>query len=141
MTEEGLYTITKSASDLVHGFVNSTVLENYIRRVFPGKDTNYNHYKGHLDFLNKVDGMVKASSLILRLPSELSWENIKYALQTMYKQAIPQVHLYQFLTHSLDYLEIDTNVKGMSKLSDFVTQHLVDALWDVIGCRYPLGKR
>jgi len=140
MTEEGLYAITKSGSNLVHGLVNSTVLENYIRRVFPGKDTNYNHYKGHIDFLNKVDGMVKASSSILRLPSELSWENIKYALQTMYKKAIPQVHLYQFLTHSLDYLEIDSNVKGMSKLSDFVTQHLVDALWDVFGCLYPLGK-
>merc|ERR1712126_237791 len=44
MTEEGLYAITKSGSNLVHGLVNSTVLENYIRRVFPGKDTNYNHY-------------------------------------------------------------------------------------------------
>ena len=140
-TEEGLYTITKSGSDLAFSVVNATVLEDMRRYRFRDIDQDYQEFKRYEDFMKQVDSMAGAVSATLHLPSELSWENIKLTLQTIYKKAIPQVHLFQFLTRrSLDYLDIETDVKGMSKLSDFVTQAFVNSMWGLFGYIHPLGE-
>jgi len=140
-TEEGLYTITKSGSDLAFSVVNATVLEDMRRYRFRDIDQDYQEFKRYEDFMKQVDSMAGAVSATLHLPAELSWENIKLTLQTIYKKAIPQVHLFQFLTRrSLDYLDIETDVKGMSKLSDFVTQAFVNSMWGLFGYIHPLGQ-
>ena len=67
-----------------------------------------------------------------RLPSELSWENIKYALQTNYNRAIPQIGLYQFLMGKNEFLYLDSGVKGMSLLSEEWTKILLSGLNGVL---------
>ena len=125
-TDNGFYTITKSGTELLHNVLNSTILrpENFYQ--FRNWQNDYQEYKEYQAFMERIGQMIQSSATILHLPSELSWSNIKAAIQTMYKTAIPQINFYQFLTRTLDYLEMDTNVKGMSTLSPFVTQLLVD---------------
>jgi len=138
-TDDGFYTITKSGTELLHNVLNSTILkpENMYR--FRNWQDNYQEYKDYQEFMERVGQMIQSSAAILRLPSELSWSNIKAAIQTMYKTAISQVHFYQFLTRTLDYLEMDTDVKGVSKLSPYVTQLVVDGMWGMFGRLTPLA--
>merc|ERR1712029_453363 len=137
-TNNGFYTITKSGTELLHNVLNSTILrpENFYH--FRNWQNDYQEYQA---FTERIGQMIQSSATILHLPSELSWSNIKAAIQTMYKTAIPQIHFYQFLTRTLDYLEMDTEVKGVSKLSPFVTQRVVDGLWGMFGWIHPLAPR
>jgi len=135
---DGFYTVTKSGTELVHKALNATILKAQELWRFRDWQNDYEQYKAYKDFNERIGQMIQSSAAILHLPSEISWANIKATIQIMYKKAIPQVHLYQFLTRTLDYLEVDTNVKGVSKLSPFVTQLLVDAMWGMFGYSHPL---
>merc|ERR1712111_49822 len=121
--DDGFYTITKSGTELLHNVLNSTILkpENMYR--FRNWQDNYQEYKDYQEFMERVGQMIQSSA----------------AIQTMYKTAISQVHFYQFLTRTLDYLEMDTDVKGVSKLSPYVTQLVVDGMWGMFGRLTPLA--
>jgi len=137
-TNDGFYIFTKSATELIHKALNATILEDQASLRFPDWQTDYHQYKAYQEFMEQIGQMIQSSAAILHLPSEMTWSNIKAAIQTTYKTAIPQVNLYQFFTRTLDYLEMDTNVKGMSTLSPFVTQLLVDMMWGMFGYGHPL---
>merc|ERR1719391_707545 len=136
-TEDGFYTITKSGIDLIHKALNATVLQANQFYEYRNRETDFAQYKAYKDFMERIGQIIKSSASILHLPSEFSWANIKATIQIMYKKAIPRVHLYQFLTKNLDYLEIDTDVKGMSKLSPSLTQQMVDTMWHIFGYGHP----
>ena len=138
MTKDGFYTITKSGINMIHNVVNATVFES--DRGYQLRFGNFALYKAYREFAKNIGQMIQSSASIIHLPSELSWANIKAAIQTMYKKAIPRIHLYQFLTKTLDYLEIDTNVKGMSKLSPFLTQKMIDSMWGIFGYGHPFRQ-
>ena len=99
---------------------------------------NYQDYKEYQKYEEQIERMIQASASILHLPGEMAWDNIKATFQIMWKKAIPQVHLYQFLIETLDYLEVDTSVKGMSKLSPILTQSLMDMMWGLFGYIQPI---
>merc|ERR1711963_885862 len=101
-------------------------------------DNDYNSYKEYQEFEKEVGNMFSASTTIASLPSEISWDNFKLNLQSMYKKAIPQIHMFQYLIQKQDYLKIDTNIQGMSQLSDIVTKNLMYAMWDIFGPIHPL---
>jgi len=139
-TEDGFYTITKSGTKLVHMALNATILKAQELHQFSDWDQSFAQYKAYQDFRERISQMIQSSAAILHLPSELSWANIKATIQIMYKKAIPQVHVYQFLTKTLDYLEVDSKVKGLSKLSPFLTQLMVDGMWGMFGYNHPLRQ-
>jgi len=127
------YTITKSGLDLIRKAVNATVFQYE----YSNRYESYDQFKAYKEFVKNIGQIIQSSASILHLPSEISWANIKATIQIMYKKAIPRVHLYQFLTKNLDYLEIDTDVKGMSKLSPSLTQQMVDTMWHIFGYGHP----
>ena len=138
-TTEGLFTLTTSGSEIVNAVLNSTHLEHVRRYQFPYLSTDYHQNKKYQKWAKQVEQIVSGAVSILHIPSELSWENIKLAIQTTYKKAIPKVHLFQFLTKKKEYLDVDINVRGMSKLSDYLTQHFVNSIWGMFGYIHPLG--
>ena len=101
-------------------------------------DEDYRVYKEYQEYEEQIGNIVRASTSCLRLPSKISWDNLKLSLQSMYKNVIPQIHLFQFLIQKQDFLKMDT--QGMSILSDFLTQNLVDAMWGMLGRIHPLSK-
>ena len=103
-------------------------------------DNDYYSYKEYQKYEREVGNMLSASTTIASLPSEISWDNFKLNLQSMYKKAIPQIHLFQYLIQKQDYLKIDTNIQGMSQLSDMVTKNLMYAMWGIFGRIHPLRK-
>jgi len=137
-TEDGFYKMTSSGTETIHNALNETILQAQTSLRFPDWQDDYRQNKAHGKFMERFDQMIQASADILHLPTELSWSNIKAAIQSIYKTAIPRVNLYQFLFFSRDYLEIDTDVEGMSKLSPFVTQLLIDEMWGMFGYNNPL---
>ena len=58
---------------------------------------------------------------------DMDWAGIKSSFQAMYKKALPQVQLFQFLTKKLTYIDLDRDSK-MYKLSDFLTKNMVDSM-------------
>ena len=138
--DDGLYSIAKRGSDLAYAILNSTILTRERKYRFHGMDNDYNIYKKYQEFEREVDNMFHASKSIASLPSEISWDNFKFNLQSMYKNAIPQIHLFQYLIHFKNYFKIDTNIQGMSQLSDMVTKNLMYAMWDIFGPIHPLSK-
>ena len=107
-------------------------------------DNDYCLYKDsqreYQEYEREVGNMLSASITIASLPSKISWDNFKLNLQSMYKKAIPQIHLFQYLIQKQDYLKIDTNIQGMSQLSDMVTKNLMYAMWGIFGRIHPLSK-
>merc|ERR1712180_326233 len=124
----------------IRNAVNATVFQSDDYGPYRYRFDSFAQFKAYTDIVKNVGQIIQSSAAILHLPSELSWANIKATIQIMYKKAIPQVHVYQFLTKSLDYLEVDTKVKGLSKLSPFVTQLLVDGMWGMFGYNHPLSQ-
>jgi len=135
-TKDGFYTLSKTSTDLIYKAINATVLEE--RRQRSNVENDFQAFREYKKFEEKVESMIQASATILHLPNQLSWDSIKATLQAMWKKTIPQIHQYQFLTKTLDYLEIDTDEKGMSKLSPFLTQALVDMMWGLFGYIHPI---
>ena len=138
--DDGLYSISKRGSDLAYAILNSTILMEARTYRFGDMDNDYNSFKEYQEYEREVGNMLSASTTIASLPSEISWDNFKLNLQSMYKKAIPQIHLFQFLIQKQDYLKIDTNIQGMSQLSDMVTKNLMYAMWGLFGYIHPLSK-
>ena len=138
--DDGLYSISKRGSDLAYAIVNSTILMPARKWTYRDMDNDYNSYKEYQEFEKEVGNMFSASTTIASLPSEISWDNFKLNLQSMYKKAIPRIHLFQYLIQKQDYLKIDTNIQGMSQLSDMVTKNLMYAMWGLFGYIHPLSK-
>ena len=107
---------------------------------FGDMDNDYDSFKEYQEYESEVGNMLSASTTIASLPSEISWDNFKLNLQSMYKKAIPQIHMFQYLIQKQDYLKIDTNIQGMSHLSDMVTKNLMYAMWGIFGRIHPLSK-
>ena len=120
--------------------MNATVFQSDDYGPYRYRFESFALFKAYTDKVKNIGQIIQSSASILHLPSELSWANIKATIQIMYKKAIPRVHLYQFLTKTLDYLEIDTNVKGMSKLSPFLTQKMIDSMWGIFGYGHPFRQ-
>ena len=137
MNDDGHYTMTQKAEKLINAVLDAIV---FIEPCFYGYCNldNFHGYKEYQKFRTQIDNMIRTSSDILQLPNELTWRSIKRAIQKTYKDAIPKVHLYQFLTKTLEYLDIDTAVEGMSKLSPSMTQKLIDGLWGMFGREHPI---
>jgi len=133
------YTLTKNASRLVHSALNVTVWH-------PCSTTSYCNledywvFREYKRFQEQNQDMVDTSASIVRLPTDLSWNSVKATLQTIYKEGVQNVHLFQFLTKTLDYLNIDTGVKGMSQLSPSMTQALTDSMWHLFGRIHPISN-
>ena len=83
--------------------------------------------------------MIDGSVTILRLPSELSWDNIKQALQATYKQGIQQISVYQFLVRNKEFLDLESGVKGMSLLFDQLTGLLMSKMGYLFRYLTPIG--
>jgi len=132
--------LTKSTTDLIFEAINATVLENRRRRTDFDNGETYQKYKDYKKYEETIQRMVLSSAAILHLPGEMTWDNIKATMQVMWKKAIPQVHVYQFLTKTLDYLEVDTTIDGMSKLSPYLTKRLVDMMWGMFGYLHPISN-
>jgi len=132
--------LTKSTTDLIFEAINATVLENRRRRTDFDNGETYQKYKDYKKYEETIQRMVLSSAAILHLPGEMTWDNIKATMQVMWKKAIPQVHVYQFLTKTLDYLEVDTTIDGMSKLSPYLTRELVDMMWGMFGPVHPISN-
>ena len=137
--EDGLYSIAKRGSDLAYAILNSTILME-ARKADWDIDNDYYSYKEYQEYEKEVGNMLSASTTIASLPSEISWDNFKLNLQSMYKKTIPQIHQFQFLIQKQDYLKIDTNIQGMSQLSDMVTNNLMYEMWGIFGSIHPLSK-
>ena len=133
------YTLTKNASRLVHSALNVTVWH-------PCSTTSYCNledywvFREYKKFQEHNQDMVDTSASIVRLPTDLSWNSVKATLQTIYKEGVQNVHLFQFLTKTLDYLDIDTGIKGMSQLSPSMTQALTDSMWHLFGRIHPISN-
>ena len=117
--DDGLYSIAKKGSDLAYAILNSTVLMEARKFGFGDIDNDHYSYKEYQEYEREVGNMLSASTTIASLPSEISWDNFKLNLQSMYKKAI------QYLIQKQDYLKVDTNIQGMSQLSDMVTKNLM----------------
>ena len=138
--DDGLYSISKRGSDLAYAILNSTILMEARKFGFGDIDNDYYSYKEYQKYEREMGNGLSALTTIASLPSEISWDNFKLNLQSMYKKAIPQIHLFQFLIQKQDYLKIDTNIQGMSQLSDMVTKNLMYAMWGIFGSIHPLSK-
>ena len=102
-------------------------------------DTDYNKFREYEKTLERVKQMIDGSVTILRLPSELSWDNIKQALQATYKQGIQQISVYQFLVRNKEFLDLESGVKGMSLLSDQLTGLLMSEMGYLFRYLTPIG--
>ena len=106
-------------------------------------DTDYNKFREYEKTLERVKQMIDGSVTILRLPSELSWDNIKQALQATYKQGIQQISVYQFLVRDkqsvYQFLDLESGVKGMSLLSDQLTGLLMSEMGYLFRYLTPIG--
>ena len=102
-------------------------------------DTDYNKFREYEKTLERVKQMIDGSVTILRLPSELSWDNIKQALQATYKQGIQQISVYQFLVRNKEFLDLESGVKGMSLLSDQLTSLLMSEMGYLFRYLTPIG--
>ena len=102
-------------------------------------DTNYNKFREYEKTLERVKQMIDGSVTILRLPLELSWDNIKKALQATYKQGIQQISVYQFLVRNKEFLDLESGVKGMSLLSDQLTSLLMSEMGYLFRYLTPIG--
>ena len=138
--DDGLYSIAKRGSDLAYAILNSTILMEARKYGFGDIDNDYYSYKKYKEYEREMGNMLSASITIASLPSKISWDNFKLNLQSMYKKAIPQIHMFQYLIQKQDYLKIDTNIQGMSQLSDMVTKNLMYAMWGFFGSIHPLSK-
>jgi|ERR1712038_1372089 len=126
-TEAGRYTMTSSVNELVTMLVNDTIL--WRERRWRLRDENdFEAFKEYEKFEENVQRMINSATAIVELPSEMTWAGIKSAIQAMYKKAISQVHVFQFLTKKLEYLTLDREV-GLSKLSTIATQAFVDSMY------------
>ena len=102
-------------------------------------DTDYNKFREYEKTLERVKQMIDGSVTILRLPSELSWDNIKQALQATYKRGIQQISVYQFLVRNKEFLDLESGVKGMSLLSDQLTGLLMSEMGYLFRYLTPIG--
>ena len=143
-TEEGLYTIAKSGSDLAYSWVNATMVEKMKKSVYAQMDQDYYTFKGFNKYLEGLNNGFADTMDYIHLPSELSWENIKLALQTTYRKALPKVMLINKgpvgKIKSMENIAVESDVKGMMKLSDIMTLVLVHSMWGLFGQKHPLSK-
>ena len=137
-TDEGHYSLTKTITDMTKKLVNDTIMKRERWFRLRGKENDFETVQEWEKFEDNVDNAIGAATTIVQLPRDLTWPGIKSAVQAMYKKAIPQVHLFQFLTKKIEYLTLDSSVVGLSKLSPFITQKLVDGM---SGFPSPLRQR
>ena len=75
----------------------------------------------------KYHNVIQLSTKHVIYSQDMDWAGIKSSFQAMYKKALPQVQLFQFLTKKLTYIDLDRDSK-MYKLSDFLTKNMVDSM-------------
>ena len=138
-TDEGHYSLTKTITDMTKKLVNDTIMKRERWFRLRGEENDFETVQEGEKFEDNVDNAIGAATTIVQLPRDLTWPGIKSAIQSMYKKAIPQVHLFQFLTKKIEYLTLDSSVVGLSKLSPFITQKLVDSM--SLGFPSPLRQR
>jgi len=149
--DDSLYSMTNKAREFLHGASNFTFFTDYngyiCSSMFRNEycirkeelDTDYNKFREYEKTLERVKQMVDGSVTILRLPSELSWDNIKQALQATYKRGIQQISVYQFLVRNKEFLDLESGVKGMSLLSDQLTGLLMSEMGYLFRYLTPIG--
>lgn len=96
-TEAGRYTMTSTVTELVSTLVNDTILARE-RRWRLRDENDFEAFKEYEKFEDNVQRMINSATAIVELPSEMTWAGLKSAIQAMYKKAISQVHVFQFLT-------------------------------------------
>lgn len=138
VSEDGFYELTKTLTDMVNDIVEKKILVRE-RRWRLRDENDFQAVKEYEAFEERVNNMINSGSAIVKLPKELTWPGLKSALQAMYKKALSQVHVFQFLTKRLDYIEMDRSV-GLSKLSPFVTEQFTDSLYYMFRHMTPLGQ-
>ena len=122
-------------TDAIKKAVNDTILSGE-RRWRLRDENDFEAFKDYEKFEENVNNMIDSAATSVHLPQNLTWDDdlltcasgIKSSLQAMYKKAIPQVHLFQFLTKKMQYLTHDNSV-GLSKLSPVATQAFMDSLY------------
>merc|ERR1711997_1375933 len=103
-TDDGHYTLTKTITDTVKNVVNDTILSRE-RRWRLRDENDFEAFKDYEKFEEIVNNMIDSAAASVHLPPDLTWDDdlltntcasgIKSSVQTMYKKAIPQVHLFQ----------------------------------------------
>jgi len=126
LNEDGFYTLTKSVTDLVKMMVKDKILAEQ-RQWRVRDEDNYNEVREFEEYEENIVSAIDSGAAILQLPQDMDWAGIKSSFQAMYKKALPQVQLFQFLTKKLTYIDLDRDSK-MYKLSDFLTKNMVDSM-------------
>ena len=138
MGDDGFYTLTKTTTEIVSQLVEENILSDE-KRWRLGPEPSFQDVKEYEAFEERVMNMINSASVIVKLPQELTWSGLKSAIQAMYKKAISQIHVFQFLTKKLEYIELDKEV-GISKLSPFITQAFTDNLYWMFRYMTPLRQ-
>jgi len=138
VSEDGFYELSKSLTDMIKDLVEKEILVDE-RRWRLRDENDFQSVKEWEAFEERVNNMINSGSQIVKLPQELTWSGIKSALQAMYKKAISQIHVFQFLTKRLDYIEMDREA-GFSKLSPLVTEMFTDSLYYMFRYMTPLRQ-
>jgi len=136
--DDGFYTLTKTVTEIVSQLVENNILAHE-KRWRLGSDPSFQDVKEYEAFEERVKNMINSAGVIVKLPQELTWSGLKSAIQAMYKKAISQVHVFQFLTKKLEYIELDKET-GFSKLSPFITQAFTDSLYYMFRYMTPLRQ-
>jgi len=136
--DDGFYTLTKTTTEIVSQLVEENILSDE-KRWRLGSEPSFQDVKEYEAFEERVMNMINSASVIVKLPQELTWSGLKSAIQAMYKKAISQIHVFQFLTKKLEYIELDKEV-GISKLSPFITQAFTDNLYWMFRYMTPLRQ-
>lgn len=126
LNEDGFYTLTKAVTDLVKMMVQDKILAEQ-RQWRVRDEDNYNEVREFEEYEENIVSAIDSGAAILQLPQDMDWAGIKSSFQAMYKKALPQVQLFQFLTKKLTYIDLDRDSK-MYKLSDFLTKNMVDSM-------------
>jgi len=138
VSEDGFYELSKSLTDMIKDLVEKEILVDE-RRWRLRDENDFQSVKEWEAFEERVNNMINSGSQIVKLPQELTWSGIKSALQAMYKKAVSQIHVFQFLTKRLDYIEMDREA-GFSKLSPLVTEMFTDSLYYMFRYMTPLRQ-
>merc|ERR1711951_341311 len=136
--DDGFYTLTKTTTEIVSQLVEENILSDE-KRWRLGPEPSFQDVKEYEAFEERVMNMINSASVIVKLPQELTWSGLKSAIQAMYKKAISQTHVFQFLTKKLEYIELVKEV-GISKLSPFITQAFTDNLYWMFRYMTPLRQ-
>ena len=138
ISKDGFYTVRKGCTDIIKQLIERYILARE-RRWRVRDENDFHQVRDYEAFEERVFNMINSAGAIVMLPKELTWSGVKTAIQAMYKKAISQIHVFQFLTKKLEYIELDKEV-GISKLSPFITQAFTDNLYWMFRYMTPLRQ-